>query len=88
MTDDTALCVLHDYLKERQEKELPLSLCLHGTPRQLQDKRRLFVKHEHDIMVKRLQPFLQDDVYFDDGRPASLQMHFDVLREFSLNTAD
>mmetsp|Transcript_68182 Transcript_68182/g.205968 ORF Transcript_68182/g.205968 Transcript_68182/m.205968 type:complete len:308 (+) Transcript_68182:85-1008(+) len=62
---------------------------MHGTPRQMQDPARTFVAEEAEAFVQRCQAagLRTEQRSYGDGRPPSLEMHFDAVRCF-LTRAD
>ena len=59
-------------------------IVLHGTPRQLDDRRRLFVAAEQRTFAHfaEAQPFVEDKRYFVDETP-TLEQHFACLDVFN-----
>jgi len=85
------------YCAQRASSTRPLQVCLHGTPRQLQDKRRLYIRKEYDrfqtLLTEALggeqqaKEIVSASMYFETQQrqtASSMSMHFRVLDEFFL----
>ena len=70
----------------------PLKLYLHGTPRQLNDTRRTFIAKEHAEFVSQVTQY-HDGILttnslltvknYYEGKKGTMQLHFQVLRDFT-----
>lgn len=67
-----------------------IRIWLHCSPRQIQDASRPFVAEEHDAFERRCQAvgLSVDRRVYAEGRPVSLNMHFDVVRCFFTKNGD
>jgi len=61
-------------------------IAVHGTPRQLNDPQRTYIRMEHTRFLSLLGKYISAEHIYFEGEPRTLEMHFKVLDKFDTHT--